>query len=267
MFKFANKLLTKHLRTMFTLLILAPHVALSGIHQIESQNDDIPLLAVGPISNIDAENNTFSINGQLFITDAQTEVADQTSVGDYVAVGGEIMNPGISLATTVVAIDDDYIAGASPAYIRVIIENIEPALARATSGASKLDYSASLHADVTISQNEEVEFFGSAFGDHFFAFTVTTHSTTPSNGQSNLQNIRGSGLRNIRGSGLRNIRGSGLRNIRGSGLRNIRGSGLRNIRGSGLRNIRGSGLRNIRGSGLRNIRGSGLRSTADSNAY
>jgi hypothetical protein len=262
MFQFANKLLAKHLRSFIILLLLGfSPLAVSGIHQTNSEtiDYDIPLLAIGPISNIDAENGSILVNGQLFITDSQTKISNQTAVGDYVAVGGEIMHPGVSLATEVITLDDAYTAGASPAYIRAIIENNDPSLALATSGISKLDYSAALHADVLISQNEEVEFIGHAFGNSFFASAVTILGTASAGGQSDLQNIRGSGLRNIRGSGLRNIRGSGLRNIRGSGLRNIRGSGLRNIRGSGLRNIRGSGLRNIRGSGLRNIRGSGLR--------
>ena len=256
-------------------LTLAWSTSFAGVYQSdayavsgETEADDVPMLAIGPVSSISAEDQAISVNGQTFSIDSITEFDGTTlselSQGDYVAVGGELMDAGQSLATVVLALDESYAAGSSVSYLRVISGDNNSSLASFSSGESVVDYSGAVaQAGLGgLETGSEVELFGSSYGDLFVANDATILGSA-----YETNRIRGSGGRRIRGSGGRRIRGSGGRRIRGSGGRDleaaatqrIRGSGGRRIRGSGGRRIRGSGGRRIRGSGGRRIRGSGGR--------
>jgi hypothetical protein len=247
-------------------MALATPIASSDYSVVTNESEDeTPLLVIGQISNIHLDTNTLTINGQSILLDSQTTTESSGGVsyglaglnklfiGDHVAVSGELMDPGLSLATTIIIFDDSYAAGDSTAYLRAIIDSFDASTATAKSGSSSIELSSTEASN--ISAGSEIEVFGSAYGTTFIANTLSNLSNT----EAGLLAIRGSGVRAIRGSGVRAIRGSGVRAIRGSGVRAIRGSGVRAIRGSGVRAIRGSGVRAIRGSGVRAIRGSGVR--------
>ncbi len=241
-----------------------PSVAVGADH------GDVPLISVGMIQEIDLENSSVVVNGQTIVVDMATELQTSDAIHfgylslgqleqrDYVAIFGELIEPGLSLATIISLESSEYTQGASPAYIKAIVSDSDFTSATATSGSTFIDFSASLHStdNTAISDGDTVEFFGTAI-DSLLSATYIRNSSNQAG--SAAQAIRGSGVRAIRGSGVRAIRGSGVRAIRGSGVRAIRGSGVRAIRGSGVRAIRGSGVRAIRGSGVRAIRGSGVR--------
>ena len=239
--------------------------AASGIESI----DELPLVALGQLSHKDG---AIEVNGQKIIRDSATIVAKESDgrtarlrQGDYVAVAGDVVEPGKSLATSIIILNEEYVDGASPTYVRAEID-------RATSDGfaysanSKIDLTPSMHeggSSSGFSTGDIAEFSGISVDGLLLASAATslTRSASVTSGRlgSSVRGIRGSGVRGIRGSGVRGIRGSGVRGIRGSGVRGIRGSGVRGIRGSGVRGIRGSGVRGIRGSGVRGIRGSGVR--------
>jgi hypothetical protein len=250
-----------------TLLVITFPLAASaqgGMNKIA----ELPLVAMGPAVYSDSK---LTVNGQTIIRDGQTTIAAEDGArpsrirqGDYIAVTGDIMESGISLATTILVLNEEYVDGASPTYLRAIIDDVsDSGIAR--SANSQVDFTPSLsQTDLTnISSGNVVEFVGFNANDLMVATTTVSLGTTPAMNDGRLGSsvtaIRGSGVRAIRGSGVRAIRGSGVRAIRGSGVRAIRGSGVRAIRGSGVRAIRGSGVRAIRGSGVRAIRGSGVR--------
>jgi hypothetical protein len=230
-------------------IVLMPIAAQSGVVEslgysviTDSSSDDVPLLAIGAISSVDDSLGHVIVNGQTIIFDSQTIVEGsdattaglagirQLTVGDHVAIAGEIVDPGTSLATLVLQLEESYVAGDSPAYLRAIIDEISPSTAIAESGSSIIDLSSASPEELSL--GTEAEFFGFAYDNTFVA-----------SASASVQRIRGSGVRRIRGSGVRRIRGSGVRELEDAAVQRIRGSGVRRIRGSGVRRIRGSGVR------------------------
>jgi len=239
-----------------------------------NSSEELPLIAVGKIEHIDLAESAVYVNGQRIVLDNYTEVhssdvsldgyigLSELTLFDYVAIGGENIDAGTSLATVIAKLDEAYVDGSSPAYLRAVISSSSGETGIALSGNSLIDYTGSLHSSENpkLAAGQLVEFFGTTIDSSFEATQAKTlGSLGLGTNMASVQAIRGSGVRAIRGSGVRAIRGSGVRAIRGSGVRAIRGSGVRAIRGSGVRAIRGSGVRAIRGSGVRAIRGSGVR--------
>jgi len=243
-------------------------------------DDEIPLLAIGPVGAIDAAKGTITVNGQTYVADGQTGVyllgnsapaetpesgpLGTLAINDHVAVYGEMMDAGLGLATIISQMPGDYVEGATGAYVRIKLLSNDATTAIATSGETVIDYTAALATGnlQDAKAGDILELYGLAYGESFYATAgslAQIEYIELSGEESASLAIRGSGVRAIRGSGVRAIRGSGVRAIRGSGVRAIRGSGVRAIRGSGVRAIRGSGVRAIRGSGVRAIRGSGVR--------
>jgi hypothetical protein len=224
--------------------------ASSGYYVVALDNQyETPLLAIGQVTTIDTTNNTAQVNGQTILLDSQSQVTSTSNIsygigaleiGDHVAVSGDLVDPGFSLATNIIVFDDTYVAGDSSAYARVLIDSLDESIAKATSGSTSIDL-------VNVDSSEvlagiELEAFGSAYGNTFSAESISILSLADE-GESNLQKIRASGVRKIRASGVRKIRASGVRKIRASGVRKIRASGVRKIRASGVRKVRASGVR------------------------
>jgi len=264
------------LPTITAMLCLATGSAIAGpagSAVVTAVTDDIPLLAIGPITAIDREKGTVTVNGQSFTTDSQTGIYLQpTNLGDtdnlleqdYVAIYGEIMDPGFSLATVISELPEEYVPGSSEVYLQLALDSNDSTKAIAASGQTVIDYSAALAKNdlVGTMPGDVVEFYGLAYGELFFAteayaFDSVLNDNFISSSSASAQ--RGSGVRAQRGSGVRAQRGSGVRAQRGSGVRAQRGSGVRAQRGSGVRAQRGSGVRAQRGSGVRAQRGSGVR--------
>jgi hypothetical protein len=232
-------------------------------------DEPLPILAIGPITEITGKNSAIGLLGQQIVFDDQTitittsfdedsesiaangqEGINSLLIGDYVVVAGENMAAGESLGTVVIRLSTTFVNGASPVYLRTMLDSVLPAIGSASSGTTKIDYSGALHDDALaqISNGSIVEYLG-----YTSASDSATLIATYGNNISETQGIHGSGLRNADGGATQGIHGSGLRGIHGSGLRGIHGSGLRGIHGSGLRGIHGSGLRGIHGSGLRGL--------------
>jgi hypothetical protein len=218
---------------------------------------ETPLLAIGQVTAIDTINNTAQVNGQTILLDAQSQITSASNIsygidalqtGDHVAVSGDLVDLGFSLATNIIIFDDTYVAGDSSAYVRVLIDSLDETTVKATSGSTSIDL---VNVDrPKVLAGIELEAFGSAYGNICSAESISILSLADEE-ESNLQKIRASGVRKIRASGVRKIRASGVRKIRASGVRKIRASGVRKIRASGVRKIRTSGVRKIRASGVR----------------
>ena len=134
---------------------------------------NIPLLAVGPASKVDGTSSSFSVNGLVIFFDGVTETVgskqdiSSISEGDYLAVAGEIVDSGTGLATIVYTLTEPYSPGASPAYVRTILEKVNPASGSASAGGSTIDYQGSLYdaALSEIASGDEAEFHW--FHNHF----------------------------------------------------------------------------------------------------
>ena len=248
--------------SIFAAAIVAIASPLSGFAGTSGTiTDDIPLIAIGPISKIDLASNTITVNGQRLIFDSQTSThtdgsSSQGIAGlallnttDYVQIGGDVMDPGLSLATSVEVLNESYVEGSSAAYVRAIIGKHASSIGHAYSGQSVIDYTSALSTSLlsNFSENDVVEFAGTSVGGTFLASSTTSISEN----YSCVTAGRGSGTRAGRGSGTRAGRGSGTRADDESGVLAGRGSGTRAGRGSGTRAGRGSGTRAGRGSGTR----------------
>ncbi len=249
----------------------------SGVRSVTYENDNstvvdygIPLVALGPISSIDNASGTIQILGQVVQVDSVTRTIiiegkldtasglsglALLSAGDYIAVAGEVMDPGQHLGTVLVRMPTPYVEGATPVYVRTIVESVEHEIAHVSAGDTSINFGAALYDGVLLNldQGSVVEFFGTTAADH------TTVNATAGNIISGATGLKGSGVRGLKGSGVRGLKGSGVRGLKGSGVRGLKGSGVRGLKGSGVRGLKGSGVRGLKGSGVRGLKGSGVR--------
>jgi hypothetical protein len=276
MFKKNNRLIGHSLVTTLSgiLLCTLSMTSIAGVSETETQDHNIPLLALGPITAIDAENATIVVNGQRYIFDSQSSIFLPSSsgqlvelsgsnalsslkTGSLITVHGELIESGIGLATIATVVDGVFVDGASEAYVKIIVDESRNSVGQVTSGGLVVDYTAALSnaaSDLSsLKAGDRVDFIGTLHDNVLYA-----SSTSPAN-NSNVSGTRGSGTRGTRGSGTRGTRGSGTRAADFSDLDGTRGSGTRGTRGSGTRGTRGSGTRGTRGSGTRGTRGSGTR--------
>ena len=246
-------------------LLMASTAVFSAISVIDNI-DEPPLVAIGSTRVLNLEGHaTLTINGQQVVFDDQTLVfasgpdSDNSNTtsgkaslrdGDYLYVFGELIQPGILLATEVYVSDEEYIEGVSRTYMKAILDRTETSVGVAYSGDSIIDYNRALHSDElsSLGNGNVIEILGTSFGSNFFADSGRILDTNEYAADSlSLESLalgqRGSGIRGQRGSGIRGQRGSGIRGQRGSGIRGQRGSGIRGQRGSGIRGQRGSGIR------------------------
>ncbi len=199
-------------------------LAESALHSI----DDLPLVAIGPVSYKDSR---LTVNGQAIIRDGETTIEAEDGSpharlrqGDYVAVTGDLMEPGRALATAIVVLDEEYVEGASPTYLRAIIESTSSS-GVAYSAGSQVDFTPSLFQTelANIAQGDIAEFIGFNSDQLLVA---TEGGLVDTDGSMNA-GLLGSSVQGIRTSGTRGIRTSGTRGIRTSGTRGIRTSGTR----------------------------------------
>ena len=217
--------------------LVTPISAYSGVTEIKQIEpitiSESELLAIGAISAIDTEKMTLEVNGQTFIVDPVTEtIPNDASTplkgpagllplapGDYVAVAGEMMDPGKSLATTIVKFNESYVDGASQAFVRVEVDGVLKQTGYVTSGKSVIDYTAALY-EYSLAEVELTaiaEFYGTTLQG---AFIATQGRIVAIDEENEIgQTANDSGIRAGRGSGIRAGRGSGIRAGRGSGIR------------------------------------------------
>jgi len=209
----------------------------SGVRSVTYENDNstvvdygIPLVALGPISSIDNASGTIQILGQVVQVDSVTRTIiiegkldtasglsglALLSAGDYIAVAGEVMDPGQHLGTVLVRMPTPYVEGATPVYVRTIVESVEHEIAHVSAGDTSINFGAALYDGVLLNldQGSVVEFFGTTAADH------TTVNATAGNIISGATGLKGSGVRGLKGSGVRGLKGSGVRGLKGSGVR------------------------------------------------
>ncbi len=212
--------------------------------------DELPLLAVGPISEVSTDGNivevlgqsviiddkttfiTFDLNGALVSIDEGVKNLDYFNKGDYIAVAGDLIDPGLQLGTILIKLPRRFIDGASPVYVRAILDSVDLSVGRASSGNTLIDVTATLHntRNLSTQSGNVVEYFGYTYAN-YQSLVATSGNIVETIKQDSLASQQagtsGSGLRGSSGSGLRGSSGSGLRGSSGSGLRGSSGSGFR----------------------------------------
>ena len=210
--------------TVFTAFLILSFTHIAGYStNLDSTIGDPPLIAVGPSKIISLNNEAIlTINGQHIVFDAQTVTANYSiQDGDYLAVYGETIEPGVSLATEVLLIDKLYVEGTSNTFLRAIIDRTSSD-GFVYSGASVIDYTGTLHNDdlAQVGSGNIVEISGVSYGNLLVAdeghlLNGYESSTVAQNSHNRLDSIisgqRGSSLRGQRGSSLRGQRGSSVR--------------------------------------------------------
>ena len=223
------------------------------------------LISIGTIESFDQANNLLVVAGQNTFIPRNTQLIDASSgkssslgfngkdihdlhIGRHVAVAGDIIGLGQSIATFVVLIPTPAARGTSLVYVRGILQESNPNSRELVIGNTKLDLGIVRSSDYdNLSPGDLLEVVGYDAGPGQLTVTglsklapqdpLTTGNPAPQDTalSSGLNGIHGSGLKGIHGSGLKGIHGSGLKGIHGSGLKGIHGSGLKGIHGSGLK--------------------------------
>jgi hypothetical protein len=148
--------------------------------QLVFQFEDLPLSAIGTISNISVASGTIKILGQDILIDDQTIFIDlnensgsplvskgsaginSLQEGNYIVIAGEYMDPGRHLGTVVIKVSEHSNAGNSIAYLRSKFVADSGLTGSGKSGNSSVDYTAAMYNPelTTISTNDAVEYFG-----------------------------------------------------------------------------------------------------------
>ena len=135
-------------------------IAIFGFSSASSAiNDEAPLVALGPAVISDATGTVkLSINGQDIVFDAATLTSTESgsteapgydgvellNSGQYVAVFGDNIEPGASLATDIIILEDTFVEGASKAYVQAIINDVTSA-GYAFSDETTIDFTGTLY--------------------------------------------------------------------------------------------------------------------------
>ena len=209
---FIINLSRQHIATWIALFTLLAPFSVASAAANNTSAEDLPLGAMGPASFKDGK---LHVNGQTIIRDKQTSVENESkggstriSQGDYVAIAGDVINSGKALATSIIILDEDYVDGASPTYLRVLIDNVSDT-GRAYSADSAIDFSPSLFQDgaTSISSGETAEFSGISIDGLLVAdqAAMINRSSTVTSGRlaSSVRGQRASGVRGQRASGVR----------------------------------------------------------------
>ena len=262
-------MILKRLSIAFAVCVSALAATTAFANLSSSSFDELPLVAMGPVSY---DSGRITVNGQIIVRDkyttVETENAEQSSrvrQGDYIAVVGDVIEPGKALATSILILDEEFVEGSSRAYLRAIIDSTSSD-GIATSADTAIDITGTLHntaLTADISSGNTVEFFGTTIQGLFVASEGSAiradGSITAGARGTGVRGARGTGVRGARGTGVRGARGTGVRGARGTGVRGARGTGVRGARGTGVRGARGTGVRGARGTGVRGARGTGVR--------
>ncbi|MDH3977676.1 MAG: hypothetical protein OEU86_04120, partial [Gammaproteobacteria bacterium] len=140
--------------------------------------DDLPLVAMGAITEKSIENRTAQILGQdIFFDDftlvISTEIGSNNLIAtngisalekinpnDYVIIAGELMEEGKSLATTIIVLSEQYETSNSVAYLRALFST--KSNGSVTSGATVVEQGLALdNQDLTkTKRNTAAEYIG-----------------------------------------------------------------------------------------------------------
>jgi hypothetical protein len=216
--------------------------AFRGEPRYISSFDELPLLAVGPISEISTDGNivevlgqniiiddktiliTFDLNGELISIKEGLKNLDNFNKDDYMAAAGDLVDPGLQLGTILIKLPRRFTEGASLVYVRTILDSVDLSVGRALSGSTLIDFSATLYntRNSLAQPGNVVEYFGYTYANHKSLVATSGNIVgrlTDKKGAGHTVGSSGSGLRGSSGSGLRGSSGSGLRGSSGSGFK------------------------------------------------
>ena len=220
-----NNITTRNLliAALVPFLLMIETTAFSAVSTAE--NNNLPLVAIGAGKIIrSGKQDVLTVNGQQIIFDDQSAVfvinpdsgkaptaIDKNSIqnGDQIIVYGELVDPGLVLATEVIVTGDKHVEGASQTYLRAIVERTGN-IGIAYSGNTIIDYTGTLsNNDLSqIKPGDVVEVHGTSFDSYFLAeagYIVggILNSLSTATNSSAILGQRGSGIRGQRGSGIR----------------------------------------------------------------
>ncbi len=184
--KIINNITARYLliAALVPFLLMIQTTAFSAISITE--NNDLPLVAIGASKIIHSDKqDKLTVNGQQIIFDDQSAIffinpdsdkaptaIDKNSIqnGDQIIVYGELVDPGILLATEVVVTGIKHIDGASQTYLRAIVERTGN-IGIAYSGNTIIDYTGTLSSDdlSQIKPGDVIEVHGTSFDSYFLA--------------------------------------------------------------------------------------------------
>jgi hypothetical protein len=264
-------------------LVVGAGSATAGIggSSIEVQSRDaggFVLAAYGPIDAIDLSKKQLTILGQTVSLTSQTQATSRTlslprdlssallrsGNGALVAVYGRIQADGVIQATQIDFSSQAWVPGTTTVYVRGVVTQLRPAVARAQIGKLSVEYAAGLF-DPSVADalrvGSAVEILGTKFSTgEMFASRVSVSgiggSSTSGIGGSSTSGIGGSSTSGIGGSSTSGIGGSSTSGIGGSSTSGIGGSSTSGIGGSSTSGIGGSSLKGIGGSSASGIGGS-----------
>jgi hypothetical protein len=177
-------------------------VPLTVVGQISSVSEHSPISIIvnGQVVNLDSVSTVISIKDGDVNASTGEDVNNLLKVGDYVAVAGELVDPGFQLATYIVQLTESYTAGASPIYIRAILDSDSTSIGLVYSGATIIDQSNALYNEqlANVESGQVVEYFGYSTASDPNKFFATSGINI-----SSSAGIAGTGLRGIAGTGLR----------------------------------------------------------------
>ena len=160
-------------------------ITASGLRKVNNQSaiavfEEIPLVALGPLTYRTDGANSINVLGQNVIFDGQTAVISFDSnksfpvvaegkdafkllaTDDYIAVAGEVIGPGEHLGTIIIKLPERYSDGISLAYARSMAANVNYVIGVAKSGTTEIDFTGALYDSqfMPASNGSVVEYFG-----------------------------------------------------------------------------------------------------------
>jgi hypothetical protein len=160
-------------------------ITASGLRKVNKHSaiavfEEIPLVAVGPLTYRTDGGNSINVLGQNVIFDEQTAVISFDSdksfpvvaegkdafkllaADDYIAVAGEIIGPGEHLGTVIIKLPERYSDGISLAYARSMAADVNYVIGLAKSGTTEIDFTGALYDSqfMPASNGSVVEYFG-----------------------------------------------------------------------------------------------------------
>jgi hypothetical protein len=210
-----------------------------------------PLQVLGQTVSLSSA-TVVTLNGRSVSANrAATLVAN--SGGSLVAVYGSVQANGTLAATQIDFSNEAWVPGTTTVFIRGVVTQVNPAVARAQVGKLSVDYSAGLY-DPNVASTVKVGSTIDLVGTQFAAGKM--YASTVGIGGSSANDIGGSSTAGIGGSSTAGIGGSSKSGIGGSSTAGIGGSSKSGIGGSSTAGIGGSSTAGIGGSSTAGIGGS-----------
>lgn len=227
--------------------------------------------AVGPVEGLAVRASAITVLGQTFrASSALSKKAGDLSVGDYVAVTGELSADGSLIAKSVVRLGARYVPGASEVFLHTTIDSYSPFIGVMRAGGIQISMSQVLAGDqMSFQRGDTIDVVGTQALPGGVVWATAFQVETGSD-QAQSLSIQGTGANalSIQGTGAStlSIQGTGASalSIQGTGAStlSIQGTGKQSIQGTGAStlSIQGTGKQSIQGTGTSalSIQGTGV---------